>query len=89
VEGLGANLETISKVERDKLGIQSGVRVMNVRSGLMGRMGVEEGFVITAINKRPITAAKEVIDVLSKMKGRVIIEGVDKRGRASYYQAYF
>lgn len=89
VEGLGADLETISKVERDKLGIQSGVRVLNVRTGLVGRMGIEEGFVITAINKRPITAAKEVIDILSKLKGRVIIEGVDKNARASYYQAYF
>jgi Do/DeqQ family serine protease len=89
VEGLGADLETISKVERDKLGIQSGARVLNVRSGLMGRLGIEDGFVITAINKRPITAAKEVIDILSRLKGRVIIEGVDKRGRAIAYQAYF
>ena len=89
VEGLGADLETISKVERDKLGIQSGARVLNVRSGLVGRLGIEEGFVITAINKRPITAAKEVVDILSRLKGRVIIEGVDKRGRPSYYQAYF
>jgi hypothetical protein len=63
--------------------------VLNVRGGLVGRLGIEEGFVITAINKRPITAAKEVIDILSQLKGRVIIEGVNKRGRASYYQAYF
>jgi S1-C subfamily serine protease len=87
VEGLGADLETISKVERDKLGIQGGARVLNIRSGWMGRLGIQEGFVITAINKRPITAAKEVIDILSRLQGRVIIEGVDKKGRPAYYQA--
>jgi Do/DeqQ family serine protease len=86
VEGLGADLETVSKVERDKLGIGNGVRVSNIRSGLMGRLGMEEGFIITAINKRPVTSAKEVVDVLASMRGRVIIEGVDKRGRGSYYQ---
>jgi S1-C subfamily serine protease len=52
----------------------------------MGRLGMEEGFIITAINKRPVTSAKEVVDVLASMRGRVIIEGVDKRGRGSYYQ---
>jgi Do/DeqQ family serine protease len=87
VEGLGADLETISKVERDKLGIQGGARVLNIRTGWMGRLGIQEGFVITAINKRPITAAKEVIDILSRLQGRVIIEGVDKKGRPAYYQA--
>jgi Do/DeqQ family serine protease len=86
VEGLGGDLETISKVERDKLGIENGVRVSNVRTGLMGRLGMEEGFIITAINKRPVTSAKEVVDVLGRLKGRVIVEGIDKRGRGSYYQ---
>jgi serine protease Do len=86
VEGLGADLETVSKVERDKLGIENGVRVSNVRSGLMGRLGMEEGFIITAINKRPVTSAKEVVDVLGSIRGRVIVEGIDRRGRGSYYQ---
>lgn len=86
VEGLGADLETVSKVERDKLGIQNGVRVSNVRSGLMGRLGMEEGFIITAINKRPVMSAKEVVDIISGIRGRVIIEGVDRQGRGSYYQ---
>ncbi|QHT69291.1 trypsin-like serine protease [Rhodocytophaga rosea] len=86
IEGLGADLETVSKVERDKLGIENGVRVSNIRSGLMGRLGMEEGFIITAINKRPVTSAKEVVDVLGSMRGRVIVEGIDRRGRGSYYQ---
>ena len=89
VEGLGADLEAVSKVERDKMGIEGGVRVMNVRKGLMGRLGIEEGFVITAINRRPVTSPKEVADFLANAQGRVIVEGVDKKGVGSYYQFYF
>jgi Do/DeqQ family serine protease len=89
VEGLGADLEAVSKVERDKMGIDGGVRVMNVRKGLMGRLGIEEGFVITAINRRPVTSPKEVADLLANAQGRVIVEGVDKKGVGSYYQFYF
>jgi Do/DeqQ family serine protease len=89
VEGLGADLEAVSKVERDKMGIEGGVRVMNVRKGLMGRLGIEEGFVITAINRRPVTSPKEVADFLASAQGRVIVEGVDKKGVGSYYQFYF
>jgi S1-C subfamily serine protease len=89
VEGLGADLEAVSKVERDRLRLNNGVRVMKVRRGLMGRLGIEEGFIITAINKRPVTAPKDVVEILSGLRGRVIIEGVDTRGQASYYQAYF
>jgi Do/DeqQ family serine protease len=89
VEGLGADLEAVSKVERDKMGIDGGVRVMNVRKGLMGRLGIEEGFVITAINRRPVTSPKEVADFLANAQGRVIVEGVDKKGVGSYYQFYF
>jgi Do/DeqQ family serine protease len=89
VEGLGADLEAISKVERDKLKIGGGVRVMNVRKGLMGRLGIEEGFVITAINRQPVAEPKEVAQMLSNARGRVIIEGIDKKGVGSYYQFYF
>jgi Do/DeqQ family serine protease len=88
-EGLGADLETVSKVERDKLNIEQGVRVSKVRSGLMGRMGIDEGFIITSINKQPVTSPKEVADLLSKARGRVVIEGIDRRGVGGYYSFYF
>lgn len=88
IDGLGAELTNVSKVERDKLGIVSGVRVAKVTNGLIGRLGVEPGFVITAINRRPVKTPQEVADILGGASGRVIIEGVNSNGVSGYYSFY-
>ncbi|EMR03488.1 trypsin-like peptidase domain-containing protein [Cesiribacter andamanensis] len=86
---LGADLEKISKVERDVLNIPQGVRVTNIRRGFMRRLGLEDGFVITSINETPIDDPEKLVQVLSRLKGRVIIEGVNTKGVKGYYQYYF
>jgi serine protease Do len=86
---LGADLEKISKVERDVLNIDHGVRVTNIRRGFMRRLGLQEGFVITSINDTPIDDPEKLVQELSRLKGRVIIEGVNTKGVKGYYQYYF
>ena len=88
-ESLGADLEKVSKVERDVLNIQQGVRVTNIRRGFMRRLGLQEGFVITSINDTPINDPEKLVNILSKLRGRVIIEGVNTKGVKGYYQYYF
>ena len=86
---LGADLEKVSKVERDLLGIENGVRVTNIRRGFINRLKIEEGFVITKINEEPINSPEKLVNILSSVRGRVIIEGVNKKGQKGYYQYYF
>ena len=88
-ESLGADLEKVSKVERDVLNIRQGVRVTNIRRGFMRRLGIQEGFVITSINDTPIDDPEKLVSILSKLKGRVILEGVNTKGVKGYYQYYF
>ncbi len=88
-ESLGADLEKVSKVERDVLNIQQGVRVTNIRRGFMSRLGIQEGFVITSINESPIENPEMLVEQLSRLRGRVIIEGVNTKGVKGYYQYYF
>ena len=88
-ESLGADLEKVSKVEREVLNIQQGVRLTNIRRGFMSRLGIQEGFVITSINDTPIDNPEKLVSILSKVKGRVIIEGVNTKGVKGYYQYYF
>jgi serine protease Do len=88
VEGLGADLEALSKVERDRLGIKHGVRVTNIRRGLMGQLRVDDGFVITSVNRRPMTTPQEVAEALINVRGRIIIEGFDRNGGGRYYSFY-
>ncbi|MCK5370594.1 MAG: serine protease, partial [Cyclobacteriaceae bacterium] len=78
-----------SKVERDLLNIDHGVRILKVRNGLISQMDIEEGFIITYINKVPIKDPETLTDILTKIRGRVYLEGVNKRGRKEYYRYYF
>ena len=88
-ESLGADFEVVSKVERDILKIPSGVKIISIRGGLMRKLGIEEGFIITAINRSTIKDAKELEDILGKIRGKVVIEGVNSKGIRGYYTYYF
>ncbi|MCA6075553.1 S1C family serine protease [Fulvivirga sedimenti] len=84
-EVLGAKFETVSKVERDILEIEYGVKVFNIENGLLKRIGVTEDFVVTEINNYKIKTPEELVDILTKIRGRVIMEGINKQGRRGYY----
>jgi len=86
---LGAEFEKISKVERDRLQTEQGVRVTKVYQGLIAQMGLSEGFIITYINKVPINDPETLADILTKIRGRVYLEGINKQGRKEMYRYYF
>ncbi|MEQ8924581.1 MAG: trypsin-like peptidase domain-containing protein [Fulvivirga sp.] len=87
-ESLGANFETVPKVERDLLGIEYGVKVFNIQNGLIKRIGITEDFIITDINRNAIKDPERLVNILEKIRGRVIIEGVNSKGRSGYYSFY-
>jgi serine protease Do len=86
---LGADFEVVSKAEREILGISQGVRITKIRAGLIRNLDIQEGFIVTSINNYPIKEAQTLVDILSKIRGRVIIEGVDKQGTKGYYSYFF
>lgn len=86
---LGAMLESVSQVEADLLNIEKGVKISNVVGGLIKRLGIEEGFVVTAINQRPISTPQELEEILTRVRGRVRIEGVNSEGVKGYYSYFF
>jgi len=88
-EYLGADLEVISKLERDMFEIDHGVKIVKLYAGgLLSRLDLEEGFIITNINDDKIDSADKLTKVLGKAYGRVRIEGVSKSGRKGYYSFY-
>lgn len=82
---LGADFEILSKVEREKLNIDGGIKLTNIRNGLIRNMNLPEGFIITAINKVKLTDAEDAIKILESNKGTVVIEGVHPNGTRAYY----
>lgn len=88
-DNLGADLEIVPKVERELLKINNGIRVSNIQRGLIKQLGIEDGFIITGINGRPVSDPKELAGILQTIRGRVRIEGVNKKGVRGYYSYYF
>ena len=88
-EPLGADLEVISKVEANLLKIPSGVRINEISGGLMRRLGMEAGFVITHINQRTVDSPEQLEEILTHVRGKVRIDGVNAQGKKGYYSYYF
>jgi len=86
---LGADFEKISKVEKDMLNIEEGVRIVKIRNGFIKKMGLEEGFIICYINKIPVKTPEELTEIIEKIRGRVYVEGVNKRGQWETHRYYF
>ncbi|MEQ8683790.1 MAG: PDZ domain-containing protein [Imperialibacter sp.] len=83
-EKLGVEFEKVSKVERDLLKIDNGVRVKKIRNGFFRQLDIPEGFIITNINNRPVETPEELANILEKIKGKVVIDGITSKGRRVY-----
>jgi Do/DeqQ family serine protease len=88
-EYLGADIEVISKLERDLFDIDNGVKITKLYpGGLLSRLELEKGFIITSINQDEIDTAQKLVDALSRARGKIRIEGVSNSGRKGYYSFY-
>ena len=82
---LGATFESLTEREKQSLGIESGIRVKSVKEGKFMKLGIREGFILTMVNKKPVSSVKDITSILNESEGGVIIEGVDRKGSAAYY----
>ena len=88
-KSLDASFEKVSKVEQQTVGIENGVKIINPGKGIVSRMGLKEGFIVTHVNGKAITTPSDLEKTLEEVRGRVTIQGVDKLGRKGYYQFIF
>ena len=88
-KALGVEFETVSLAERDQLDIDHGIRVLKVKDGFFRRLGIREGFIITAINRKPMKTPKQLAETLENIEGSVRVEGINERGVSGYYSYYF
>lgn len=88
-EKLGADFTPINKLEQQKYRISSGVKVSNIRNGLINNLGLEDGFIFTKYNGKPCTDAAELIKELEGASGRMQIEGVGVDGGSRFYNFYY
>ena len=82
---MGAKLNEVSDSEKAKLGIKNGVKIVELAAGKFQKAGVEEGFIITRINNRPVSRISDVQSIKITPKGGVYLEGIYPNGVVAYY----
>jgi serine protease Do len=86
---LGAEFDDISRATARKLGIQGGVRVVELHAGILSqKTDIREGFIITKVNNEPVTSLKQFISMMEGISGGVMFEGVYEGVRGTYYYAF-
>jgi Do/DeqQ family serine protease len=82
---LGAQVRPITAAEKKELGVAHGLKVIEVRPGPLQEAGVRPGFVITHIDRRPVSTPQEAEEVLNGIEGGLLIEGLYRKGEKAYY----
>ncbi|MDN3669997.1 trypsin-like peptidase domain-containing protein [Echinicola jeungdonensis] len=84
---LGAKLEAVNTVEKDRLDINYGIKISGMTRGYLRELGLGNGFVLTKINGEPARDPKEIGPFLEEYSGRLLIEGLTPKGQP-FMQTY-
>lgn len=84
---LGASLEAVNTIEKDKFGVEYGIKLTGLTRGYLRELGLREGFIITQINGDAAKDPNKVGAYLEKFSGRLLLEGVASNGQP-FMQSY-
>lgn len=77
---LGASFTNVTKREKEYYGIDYGVKVTNLRQGIMAQMGVTDGFIIMFVNSQKFESASKLVETLENIHGWLMIKGITAEG---------
>lgn len=82
---LGAEFEAVSNSVKQDLGIRNGIMITNLEKGKLKDAGLEKGFIITSVNKKPIYEVSDFKREVGNARGGILVEGVYPNGESAYY----
>ena len=86
-EDLSVSLQKISEKESNDLRIKGGLRITEIKGGILQRGGISEGFVITEVNGRKVDSQNSLTDALQQSRShRVQLIGVYPNGMKVSYE---
>lgn len=85
VSSLGATFQAATKEELKKAGTTYGLKIVKLDAGLLRSTGIREGFIITAIDKKPIKSTDDLTSALKNKTGGILIEGYYPNGVKAFY----
>ena len=73
---LGVSLQALENQDLEKFRIKNGVRIAAIGDGLISRRTrINEGFIITSINDKPVNSPDQVTQLIDSGQGTATIEG--------------
>ena len=73
---LGATFENLDQATAKKLGIDGGVVVEELHNGVLkNETGIQEGFIITGIDREKVAKVEDIRKALKNHKGGVLLQG--------------
>lgn len=81
-ESLGIVLQPLTPALRSKLGINHGLKIVEVKDGIMKKKGVTDDFIILSVNNIKVNSENDLEKAMkSGINGKVRIEGTDTDGK--------
>ncbi len=81
----GASVTEIDADLKKKLDLEGGVQLNDINSGKWKEAGIQNGFIITSIDKREIKTINDLMGALANKSGGILIGGVYPDGEEGYY----
>ena len=81
----GADFQEVSEKEKERLGINGGVKIVALRKGKLKSVGIQEGFIITHIDKVRVYKLNNINERLKNKKGGFLFHGIYPNGTKAYY----
>ncbi|MBN1413850.1 MAG: Do family serine endopeptidase [Bacteroidales bacterium] len=86
---LGASFETVDDKTAQKLGIKGGVRVKELKNGILkNQTGMKEGFIITGVNNKKVTTVEQMKNELNEIEGGAMFSGIYEDYPGEMYYAF-
>ena len=86
IEKLGAEVTPISDRDKEKLSLESGLKIIRITEGKLRDARLEEGFIITHIDKIALTSPEDLIEAITNTNKELLIEGIYPDGQKVFYQ---
>jgi serine protease Do len=88
IQSLGVEVEDLSAKERATLGVESGVRVKELKAGKLNDFtDIKKGFIITQVDDQAVMDSNTFYEMMKSKSGKVLIEGVYPNKAMTYLYA--
>lgn len=86
-KNLSVSLQKVSKLRQDNMHINSGLRITEIKPGVLQRGGISKGFIITEVNGKAVSSKDDLESALNKSNNnRVRLIGVYPNGMKVSYE---